>query len=447
MFNHHSLRIRIIKAFCALGLILSFFYAVFVYVGLEYLEDYLETNIYQKRMQDELDLFLKQYRQDNNITLPRSSSLSIYLSQSSMPENLSQMVNDRSEGIYEDDAIVNGKENAYHFIISKMPETGQLVYLFYDTGFLEINKRRMPAIILILTTGLFFVFFISIWIGLATSRKIIAPVAELSELIKKTDPDHLPTDLSKFYYHDEVGTLASALEQAMRRIQLFNQREQQFTRNASHELRTPVTIIKGAVELLKQTPEFLNPAILRPVLRIERSIADMEDTVDSFLWLAREKESLKTDEKCDVVRLLEESIEQHRYLIENKSLGVEINKEDEPRVNAPAALLKIIFGNLIKNAFHNTLTGKIILIIKEDKIVIEDTGVGIPSELLNNVTQPNVRGKESRGLGIGLAIVQMICDRFGWQIDIKSKKQGGTRVELIFPDNDRDTAADNFKHG
>lgn len=433
MINRHSLRIRIIKAFCILGFILSLFYAVFIYFGLDYLEDYLETDFYQQRIQNEFDHFLRQYRRNRDMPLPRSAYLSVYLSPSSMPSALKRLVQGLSDGIYEVKDITAGKEIEYHFIISEIPETHRRIYLFYDTGALEANRQRMPAIILVLSIGLVLVFAISIVIGIATSRRVIAPVIELADLFKKTDPDHLPTDLSKFHYHDELGMLASALEQAMRRIQLFNQREQQFTRNASHELRTPVTVIKGAVELLKQSPEYSKkPVIRRPLLRIERSIADMEDTVDSFLWLARGQAALKTDKKCDVTQLLQETIDQYRYLIEDKSLDVEIKAESDPHLTVPVPLLKIIFGNLIKNAFHYTVKGKISVTVKTDKIIIEDTGIGIESDILTRITEPSVRGPESHGLGVGLAIVKMICDRMGWKITIKSRRNHGTQVVLNF---------------
>jgi signal transduction histidine kinase len=431
MVYRHSLQNRIIKNFCIFGALLSLFYAVFIFVSLDYLEDYLESKFYQKRILGELNSFLTHYKQDNNFKPPQSDYLAIYLDLSSMPEKLKEIVEGRTDGIYEVSDIINGKEKEYNFIIQTIPETLQTTYLFYDAGFLEISEKRKWAIFFILTAGYILVLLISIWIGKTTSRKVIEPVAHLAEIVKKADPDHLPTDLSSSFYDDEVRTLAQTLEQAMGRIQLFIQREQQFTRNASHELRTPVTVIKGAVELLKQNPEFENPGIRPPVLRIDRSVSDMEDTIDSFLWLAREKEFLKTDETCNVFEMINEAVSQHQNLIENKSLVLEQIHEADLQINAPSSLLKIICSNLIKNAFHYTTRGKIRFIVKADRLVIEDTGIGISSEMLCKVTEPCVRGKESQGLGIGLAIVKMICERLGWNLDIQSNTEG-TVVQLIF---------------
>lgn len=430
MVYRHSLQYGIVKNFCIFGALLSLFYALFIFIAFNYIEEYLEKNLYQKRIQGELNSFLAQYKQDNKIQPPRSKYLTIYFDLSSMPETLKPIVAGRRDGFYEGGDTINGKENEYSFLIHTIPETRQTVYLFYDARFLEISEKRMSVIFLILVVGYILVFFISILIGKATSRKVIEPVTHLAEIVKKTDPDYLPTDLSVSFYHDEVGTLAQALEQAMGRIRLFIQREQQFTRNASHELRTPVTVIKGAVELLKQNPEFRNPSIRPPVLRIDRSVSDMEDTIDSFLWLAREKDALKTNEKRDVFKMIKEVISQHQHLIENKSLALELIREADLWIIAPRSLLKIVLSNLVKNAFHYTTSGKIKFIVKSDRVIVEDTGVGISKELLCKVTEPSIKGKQSQGLGIGLSIVKMICERLDWQLEIQSNTGNGTVVQL-----------------
>jgi signal transduction histidine kinase len=437
MVYRHSLQFRIVKNFCIFGALLSLFYAVFIFISLDYLEDYLENKFYQNRILGELNSFLTHYKQDNNFKPPRSDYLAIYLDLSSMPEKLKEIVDGRPDGIYEVSDIINGKEKEYNFIIQTIPETLQTAYLFYDAGFLEISEKRKWAIFFILAAGYILIFFISIWIGKATSLKVIEPVTHLAEIVKKTDPDHLPTDLSAFFYDDEVGTLAQALEQAMGRVRLFIQREQQFTRNASHELRTPVTVIKGAVELLKQNPGLENPGIRPPVLRIERSVLDMEDTIDSFLWLAREKDDLKTNEKCDVLMLIKDTISHHQHLIESKSLVLELINEADLRLSAPRSLLRIVLSNIIKNAFNYTTSGKIKVFVKSDRVCIENTGIGISSDILPKVTEPSVRGRESKGMGIGLAIVKMICERMNWHFEIQSETENGTIVQLIFMEEQR----------
>jgi signal transduction histidine kinase len=117
------------------------------------------------------------------------------------------------------------------------------------------------------------------------------------------------------------------------------------------------------------------------------------------------------------------------------SLVLELTHEAKLLVNAPRSLLKIVLSNLIKNAFHYTTTGRIRFIVKADRLIIEDTGIGISSDMLSHVTEPSVRGKQSQGLGIGLAIVKMICERVGWQFEIQSGTEKGTVVQLIFSKN------------
>ena len=170
------------------------------------------------------------------------------------------------------------------------------------------------------------------------SRKTIAPVVQLAELVKKTGPENLPTDFPKQFCDDEVGVLAKTLEHAMQRVEAFVDREHQFTRDASHELRTPVTVIKGAIELLKQLPGNEQRSMNRPLRRIERSVNDMESTIEALLWLAREEAAIDPGQTCDVLPVVKDVIEQHRHLLADKPVEIDIDAEGNIRQSQPLLL-------------------------------------------------------------------------------------------------------------
>jgi signal transduction histidine kinase len=261
---------------------------------------------------------------------------------------------------------------------------------------------------------------------------VIAPVAHLSDVVNESGPDNLPTDLSKAYFDDEVGVLAKALEQAMQRVETFIEREYRFNRYASHELRTPVTIVKGAVALLKKKfPTEKDPAY-RPLMRIERAVNNMEKIIETLLWLSREDAAVDQSQVFAVVSVVDETIEQTRHLLGSKPIDIELVPENHPQLSIPAPIFQIMLNNLIRNAIQYTASGKIIVTVKDDRVIISDTGTGMDPEYLKLVTQPHFPGRRDQCFGLGLSIVNRLCDRLKWRLKIESEQGCGSRVQLIF---------------
>jgi signal transduction histidine kinase len=227
--------------------------------------------------------------------------------------------------------------------------------------------------------------------------------------------------------------LTRTIETTMNRINAFIQREKQFTRDASHELRTPLTIVKGAVEIMEQQPELDgNPLLKNPLKRISRSVRDMETTIETFLWLAREENG--TEEPCRVEPVVRKAIEDNHYLIENKDIRLHLDVFHDKTVRAREEVLYIAVTNLIRNAYHFTSRGSVTITLDEAHIGIQDTGMGIEADKLDSVTQTHIKGEESQGFGLGLSIVSRLCRRFGWQLAIESQAGKGTRVRILWQD-------------
>ena len=92
----------------------------------------------------------------------------------------------------------------------------------------------------------------------------------------------------------------------------------------------------------------------------------------------------------------------------------------------------IALTNLIQNAVRYTSNGQIKIYVREDRVLVCDTGIGIDGSNLETITQPHVRGTDSNGFGLGLSIVSRLCDRFGWRFEIESEVGRGTTAQLIF---------------
>jgi len=420
----HSLRKRIVIAFCLFGTVLGAVYALIVYISLDFIDDHLVNS----SLLQELDHLGSRYQNYSELPPPSSPHIKVYSGTTAMPPYAREMVTEISEGIHE--RYHKGKE--YHIAVKVIQNRTEPLYLLYDVSALEFMETRKLQIGIVLAIGVILIVGLGIWIGLLTSRKVISPVVHLADQVNQSGPENLPTDLSEPFYNDEVGVLAKALQQAMQRVDAFVKREQTFTRDASHELRTPVTVVKGAVEILKKQSIGAQKSFDRPLLRIERAVADMENIIETFLWLGREKSHADKGQICRVLPVIEEVIEQCRHLFFEKPLEIDLIAESEPILDVPPTPFQAVMANLIHNALRHSVACKITVHIHNDRVTITDSGEGIAPSNLHSIMQPYVRGNSSEGSGLGLAIVKRLCEHMGWRFEIESDVGTGTIAHLYF---------------
>jgi signal transduction histidine kinase len=425
---------RIIVAYCLFGAVLGTVFAIAVYLSLDFIDD----NLVNTRLSQEIDHLGAQYQNNIDLLVPASSNIEAYVGTALMPTYAKQMISGIGEGVHE----IYYQGNEYHVAVKVFPNRIEPLYLFYDVSSLEFTETRKLKIGVVLITGVVLVIGLGFWIGLLTSRRVIAPVVQLAEQVDKSGPENLPIDLSKNFYNDEVGILSKMLEEAMQRVDAFVKREKKFSRDASHELRTPVTVIKGAVEILKKKPQAEEKSICRILSRIERSVIDMENIIETFLWLGREDSDINDGQVCKVLPVIEDVIEQCRHLYSEKPVEIDLIAEREPVLNVQPTPFKTVMANLIQNAVRHSTVDKITVHVCKDRIIVSNTGEGIASCALSSVTQPYVRGNSSKGAGLGLAIVKRLCERMGWRFEIESDERQGTVAQLYFqPSQEKDSTS------
>jgi signal transduction histidine kinase len=424
MINRQGMRFRLAMGVFLVGVVTACIYSAIFW---SFLSKHYAT-VVPKLLKHEKELFLDQYSKDVN-TPPPNSSIKGYIGTDLMPPSLRQQVEGLAEGIHE--IRDNG---LYYIAVQALPDRKELLYLISSKT--SNNKRwmlerKIRKIREIFIGGLIPVIGVVIWMSLLASRRIIAPLTRLANLVGKAEPGNLPKDLSKEFANDELGMLARTFESTMSRLDKFIEREQQFTRDVSHELRNPVTVIKGALELLKQVPDCSEGS--NYFKRIERSVNSMEGVVETLLWLAREDTPMDLAQTCAVLPVVQESIRTNRHILDGKPVEVELVPEANPSIADCGKALAITISNIVQNAFYFTSKGKVALYVRDDRVEVVDTGIGIEINDLDQVTEPYVKGEASQGFGMGLAIVDRLCARCGWHLEIDSEVGRGTRVLLIFP--------------
>ena len=423
---YQSIRFRIVAAILLFGTLLVILNAGITFFVMGNNISKMVANL----IDTELDTFLYKYEKDRTTPLPHSKYIDVFQGLEAVPERFRKQVKDLPPGVH---AIGKDDKNPPKYI-GVMELAGKDVpyfMIFHGREFFEENAWLHPRQILMISLALLLIP--GIIIGYITSRMLFAPVVTLMDQIKGLNPENIPTRFSHKHANNEIGLLTRTIETTMNRINAFIQREKQFTRDASHELRTPLTVAKGAVEIMEQQPELeTNPLLKKPLKRISRSVRDMETTINTFLWLAREEGGV--EEPCRVEPVVRKAIEDNQYLIEKKDIQLHMDVFHDKTVRAREEVLYIAVTNLIRNAFYFTSQGSVTITIDDAHIGIADTGMGIKADKLDSVTQSHVKGEKSQGFGLGLSIVSRLCKRFGWQLTVESEPGKGTRTRIMWQD-------------
>jgi signal transduction histidine kinase len=247
----------------------------------------------------------------------------------------------------------------------------------------------------------------------------------------------LAPPLAPDYAADEVGELAVAFDATLGRLRRALTRERLFTSDVSHELRTPLMVLASSCELLLENPG-LDQRGRAQVERISRACTEMRELVQTFLMLARaQREDSGMAPQQTLSEVADGLIGLWREPIESKGLQLIFKPGGLQTVRYNATLLHAVMGNLLRNALHYTEQGFIRLTLEDTGFMVEDSGVGIPEEKREAMFEPFVRGNEKRGegLGLGLSLVQRICENQGWSVSLANMEPSGCRfqVELSQP--------------
>jgi signal transduction histidine kinase len=360
-------------------------------------------------------------------TPPPDSLSSSYLGVPALPEALRDEVAALAVGRHELDA--HGREL---WVSRTSLSDGRTLFVVYDAPDAAFDGWKLVVAIgatAIGATGL----LLAAW----TARRATRPIAELASTVHDVPPARLADALAALELDDELQTLVDRLIASLRAIDERAAREASFSRYASHELRSPVTVIRGAVEILRDTNEAKEPAVSRPLDRIERATSDMQSTIEALLWLARERTEDEPHELIELGPVVERVVERYRHLLVDKAVDAVVERGKSSAVRAPLGALEIVLGNLVANAFHFTERGQVTIGVDGASVSVADSGPGIGKGDLTEVGESFVRGDKSVGYGLGLSIVRSLCHRLGWTITLRSELGLGTRAILVLATSPR----------
>lgn len=425
MGRQYNLRSTIIICFCLFGLVLTALYGTVIFFGMRQLEDRIFTN----QLQSIVENYLKGVTNGNTQLSP--PGLTTYIGTEQMPDSLFDLVGRYPLGYHELRFNQSNTEYELQFAIQQLPEQEKRVYFIYDVSGLEVSEKRQYTFILLLILAGALVCCLGLVIGVFLAERLTSPLGELTRKIQSFSGNDLPTKLVTPGASDEISFLGHSLEHANERINQFIIREKEFTRNTSHELRTPLTVIKGATELLEKKISAEGNESPRALDRISRSIREMELTIDTFLMLARE-DNVPPSEKVELGKLCSNVVDEISFLIVEPGMDIKVRCEEPVFVYAAPQVIRIILNNLLRNAVQHSFGKEVTVQVTENSLQVTDDGCGITNEMAGKILQPGIHDPKSGGTGFGLSIVDRICTRLGWLLEIKSSRKAGTKITVLF---------------
>ena len=324
--------------------------------------------------------------------------------------------------------------------------------------------NRVSTLLLFLTPSIFIIALLGGWLLVGRSLK---PVDEMTRAALSIESKRLDVRLTPKRSDDEIGRLATALNEMIARLDRSFKQIERFSADASHELKTPLTTIRGEAEVA-----LMSPGISDDLKQSFRSIIEeterLSEIVTNLLLLAR------TD--ADQVRLKQEPVALHEVamqayepmerLARRKSILLDIAEMEEAEIRGDALWLQQLITNLLHNAINYTPEGgsvtlSLALGFSEEplsppqstgksnnatnqtrksyaELSVSDTGPGIPEEHLSHIFDrfyrvDSGRSRDQGGSGLGLNIVKWIAESHGGTISVRSVVGTGTIFAVRFP--------------
>jgi signal transduction histidine kinase len=279
----------------------------------------------------------------------------------------------------------------------------------------------------------------------AVASSAVEPIGRLIAAMGEIRSDRLSRRLGWSDRRDELGTLANSFDAMLERLEDGFARERQFISDASHELKTPLTVINANAQMLERWAD-RDPEIRAESLRaIREESASLAALVNGMLLLAKaESGDDMPREPVSLTAVVADAVRATRPRADEKGLALAFAPppERDPLVRGDANLLRQLVTNLIDNAIKFTERGAIDVTLTGDGrdavVTVLDTGVGIDEAALDHVFDRFYRADASRnraipGTGLGLAIVRSIARVHGGNVSAERRPEGGTAFRVRLP--------------
>lgn len=378
----------------------------------------------------EMQAFSKAYENQLAPEIPHSIHFNGYLGWQKTPNWVKSEFPDlqfptqlelRDVKLFKRDEVPLGIPNTVAFVVAKPLFDGKIFYL---TREIDIDPIRNPVqervfAMLSLTWPLALSFLILILIAVQIMiKRLTQPMEGLANWADSLTLEDIGNVAPTFGF-EELNRIARLQQATFSRIANVLDQEQEFLRNASHELRTPIAVIKSNSELLNRV--LIDKRAITCVERINRAALDMQQMTETLLWLSREEQQEMNVCEVNIAHLITSLVRDNQYLLQGKAIKLNIDTEDKILVLAKSPC-SIVLSNLIRNAFQYTTQGEVNISLYRSSVIIKNT----------NDASANVdHTSGDYGFGLGLNLVDRIVKKMNWRYQFV-EFDGGRNVTVDF---------------
>lgn len=285
---------------------------------------------------------------------------------------------------------------------------------------------------------------ISIFAGWFLARRALRPVDDIARAAKRITAERLAERLPTTQYSDEIGRLTEILNEMIARLERSFEQVRQFTADASHELKTPLAILMGELEVALRNPDLAYDARITLESCLEE-VVRLTQVVQGLLDLSRaESGQLHIDHRdVNLTALLEDLCEDVEILAERKSIRVSHRIQKDLHVLGDQVRLHQAILNVLENALKYTPNNGSVHVelyaeFSNVLVKIADTGIGIAEEKLLRIYDrfyrvDQARSQDVQGNGLGLSIVRWIVEMHNGTIQAQSVLGVGTTFIITLP--------------
>ena len=281
-------------------------------------------------------------------------------------------------------------------------------------------------------------FALILWgTGFASMRRFTRPMTNLIDAARQIEAGDYSAQLPERGSSD-LRSVARAFNAMSARLKTIDEQRRSFLADVTHELRTPLSVIRGQAEAIADGLYPGDATHVAPILDATETLDRLVEDLRTLVLTDAGNLALRK-EPTDLGALVQETVDSFKSQADTAgvSLTAEIG-DDPPSVEVDPARIRSVIGNLLSNAIRHTPPGgSVIVVVKAGgekiAITVKDTGEGIPADLLPHVFERFVKGPSSPGSGLGLAIAHDIVAAHSGTLELQSEEGSGTSALVGLP--------------
>ena len=312
----------------------------------------------------------------------------------------------------------------------------------FDEIEVKITRRNVRDRLLILNAFTSFIFFLlfCLYVIIRIQKRFFDKFKNSLDNLKIFTQDYNLDSEIRIHSEEnfiEFSILQKSFKNMLIRLKEQSQLQIDFVNNASHELKTPIFVIKGYIDMLNDWGKNDKEVLDEGLIVLKKEIQNMQELTEKLLFLAKSKNLIAEKNNINLDNVLKEVIDNLSFAYPKQKINY---ISSEIFIDSDIALLKLLFKNLIENAIKYGKDNPINIELKKEKkvkLIIEDFGVGISEKALPHIferfyREDEARNREIKSYGLGLSIVKEIISLLDIDIQVESQLGKGTKITLLF---------------